>query len=129
MRYTRIVTWIDAGALTNGAGLSSLLLLMFASQGSAATIYRCIGPDGNTVYADAPCAPDAKSQQIVTEPLTSTVRSRPPTPSLTPESIAAARDKSARETNAALCSTNAFNEWIKAQGHPLFLMVGTCTLK
>jgi formylglycine-generating enzyme required for sulfatase activity/ankyrin repeat protein len=38
---------------------------------------------------------------------------------LTPAMIAAAQDKSARETSASLCSTKAFNEWIKAQGHPL----------
>jgi ankyrin repeat protein len=33
--------------------------------------------------------------------------------------MAAAQDKSARETAAILCSTHAFNEWIQAQGHPL----------
>ena len=33
--------------------------------------------------------------------------------------IAAAQDKSARETSASLCSMKTFNEWIKAQGHPL----------
>jgi hypothetical protein len=38
---------------------------------------------------------------------------------LTPGMFAAAQDKSARETKAILCSTKAFNEWIKAQGHPL----------
>ena len=49
----------------------------------------------------------------------------PPAPSqtpnapLTPAMIAAAQDKSARETKAILCGTKTFNEWIKAQGHPL----------
>ena len=44
-----------------------------------------------------------------------------PTPNapLTPASIAAVQDKSARETKATLCGTKAFNEWIRAQGHPL----------
>jgi ankyrin repeat protein len=44
-----------------------------------------------------------------------------PTPNapLTPATFAAAQDKSARETKAILCSTKTFNEWIKAQGHPL----------
>jgi ankyrin repeat protein len=42
-----------------------------------------------------------------------------PNAPLSPATIAAAQDKSARETSANLCSTKAFNEWIKAQGHPL----------
>ena len=44
-----------------------------------------------------------------------------PTPNapLTPAMIAAAQDKSARETKATLCGVKVFNEWIKAQGHPL----------
>jgi ankyrin repeat protein len=36
-----------------------------------------------------------------------------------PAIIAAAQDKSAREIKASLCSTKTFNDWIKAQGHPL----------
>ena len=44
-----------------------------------------------------------------------------PTPNapLTPATFATAQDRSARETKAILCSTKTFNEWIKAQGHPL----------
>jgi ankyrin repeat protein len=48
-----------------------------------------------------------------------TAPSPPTTGPLTPEFIAAARDKSARETSAALCASNNFNEWVKTQGHPL----------
>jgi Ankyrin repeats (3 copies)/Ankyrin repeat len=33
--------------------------------------------------------------------------------------IAAAQDKSARETKASLCSTKIFNDWVKSQGHPV----------
>jgi len=44
---------------------------------------------------------------------------RTPNTPLTPAMIAAAQEKSARETKASVCSMNAFNEWIKAQGHPL----------
>jgi ankyrin repeat protein len=42
-----------------------------------------------------------------------------PYTSLPPATFAAAQDKSSRETKAILCSTKAFNEWIKIQGHPL----------
>ena len=120
MQYTRIVTWISTGVrLANAAGLSGLLALILVSPGSAATIHRCIGPDSNTIYADVPCGADAKATQVVTAPPAPTAPSPPTTKSLTPEIIAAARDHSARETSAALCSSNNFNEWIKAQGHPL----------
>lgn len=47
------------------------------------------------------------------------VPAQTPNTPLTPTTFAAAQDKSARETKAILCSTKAFNEWIKAQGHPL----------
>jgi len=42
-----------------------------------------------------------------------------PNAPLTPAMIAAAQDKSARETKASLCSTKTFNDWIKSQGHPV----------
>jgi len=59
---------------------------------------------------------------IVPQPSATPVPPAPaqtPNAPLTPAMIAAAQDKSARETKAILCGTKAFNEWIKAQGHPL----------
>ncbi len=78
--------------------------------------YKCIAQDGSTVYGDTPCGTDAKPEQAVLAPPTP-APSTPKSPS--PETIAAARDKAARESSALTCSTQAFNEWIKSQGHPL----------
>jgi ankyrin repeat protein len=116
----RIVTCKGAGArLANTASASALLALILVSSESSAAIYRCTGPDGNTVYADTPCGSDAKPQPIVQAPPAPTVSPPPTSAPLSAETIAAAKDKSAREASASLCSTRAFNEWIKAQGHPL----------
>jgi ankyrin repeat protein len=86
---------------------------------SQTAIYKCTAQDGSAVYAGEPCGSDAKPQEVVRPPAPPAPPSRPTTPSLTPEIIAAAKDQSARETSAIVCSTQAFNEWIKAQGHPL----------
>ncbi len=124
--YTRIATCIGARALlAHPASAAALLALSLFSSESSAAIYKCAGPDGNTVYADTPCGSDAKPPQRVTAPQVPTAPPAPPISSpptsiaLSPEMVAAVRDKSAREGSASLCSTRAFNEWIKAQGHPL----------
>lgn len=96
-----------------------IILLLGHSPLCLAAIYKCTAQDGSTIYGDTPCGPDAKSQQVTPAPRPSTAPVTATSNSLTPETIAAARDKSARETSALLCSTKAFNEWIKAQGHPL----------
>ena len=95
------------------------LAVVLASPANSATIYKCTGPDGNTIFADAPCGSDAKAQESVSQPRLSTGTAPSAPKPLSAEASPAARDKSARETSASLCGARAFNEWIKAQGHPL----------
>jgi len=45
-----------------GLPLAAALLLLAQSPICFATIYKCDGQDGATIYADAPCGPDAKPQ-------------------------------------------------------------------
>jgi ankyrin repeat protein len=94
--------------------------LSIVASTSYAAIYKCAAKDGSTTYSDQPCDNKPEVVQVTPEPLHSkpAPATQPLTP-LSPATIAAARDNSARETNASLCSTKAFNEWIKAQGHPL----------
>ena len=94
-------------------------VLILISSGSSAATYKCTGPDGSTSFTDTPCDPKATQQVIVAPasrapPVQSTAGSSP-----TPESIAATRDRSARETSALLCVQRNFNDWVKSQGHPL----------
>ena len=120
MEPTRIVTSVVAGAqLANTVWASTLLALFLISPVASAATYKCAGADGSTVYADTPCGPDAKAQQAITATPSATAPSLPtPTP-LTPEIIAAAKDKSERESLAMQCSVQRFNAWVKAQGRPL----------
>jgi Domain of unknown function (DUF4124)/Ankyrin repeats (3 copies)/Ankyrin repeat len=99
--------------------LAAILLLFAHSPICLAAIYKCTGQDGKMIYGDTPCATDVKSEQITTAPPPPTTPVPSATRSPIPDTMAAARDKSARETSALLCSTKAFNEWIKALGHPL----------
>ena len=113
---------------------SALVLYLVVTPTSYAAIYKCAAKDGSTTYSDQPCDNKPEVVQVTPDPLHS--KSALPTPPLaapaampaqpqssstplTPAMIAAARDKSARETSASLCSMKTFNEWIRAQGHPL----------
>jgi len=81
--------------------IGALLILLTLASTTYATVYKCTATDGSTAYSDQPCDTEAQAIQV------------------RPAMIAAAQDKSARETKASLCSTKTFNDWIKAQGHPL----------
>lgn len=111
-----------------------LFMLLILAPTADATVYKCAAKDGSTTYSDQPCDANAQAIQVTPEPLHSTPNSRAqstgpgngqfnqaqtPNAPLTPAMMAAAQDKSARETKAAICSTKIFNDWIKAQGHPL----------
>ena len=113
---------------------AAFLLLLTQSPLCFAAIYKCTAKDGSTTYSDQPCDNKPEVVQVTPEPLHSkSALATPPlapagiTPTqpqgtntpLSPAMIAAAQKKSARETSALQCSTKAFNEWIKAQGHPL----------
>jgi ankyrin repeat protein len=114
--------------------IGALLILLTLAPTAYATVYKCTAKDGSTAYSDQPCDTNAQVIQVTPEPLHSTPRATvprntatplPQTPAQTPNGpltsamMAAAQDKSARETKASLCSTKAFNDWIKVQGHPL----------
>jgi ankyrin repeat protein len=120
MKHTRVGTSVVAGAqLADTAWASALLALVLISPVTSAATYKCAGTDGSTVYADTPCGPGAKAQQAVTATPSAVAPSRPTATPLTPEIIAAAQDKSAREAMAMQCSDQRFNSWVKAQGRPL----------
>jgi ankyrin repeat protein len=85
--------------------IGALLILLTLPPTTYATVYKCTAKDGSTAYSDQPCDTNAQAQT--------------PNAPLTPAIIAAAQDKSERETKAILCSTRIFNDWIKSQGHPL----------
>lgn len=91
-------------------------------------VYKCVAEDGSTTYSDVPCGQNARiidvtpgpSHPKAASPHPPVFGSQPEQPrNLTPATIAAARDKSVRETRAMLCSTQTFNAWIKAQGRSL----------
>ncbi|HEY0801540.1 MAG TPA: ankyrin repeat domain-containing protein, partial [Steroidobacteraceae bacterium] len=110
-----------------------LLLLLAVAPKAHAAVYKCTALDGSITYSDQPCGANAQAIQVTPQPLHAAPVSAPQplgpgqvrvnqpqtTTPLTPALIAAARDRSARETSASLCATKAFNNWIKAQGHPL----------
>ena len=108
--------------------LTAGVLAMGLVATAHSAVYKCAAKDGSTTYSDMPCGQNAQAVDVTPDPL----HSKPETPqsiapgppsgqpvNLTPAMIAAAQDKSARETSASVCSTKAFNEWIKAQGRPL----------
>ena len=116
--------------------IGALLILLTLAPTTYATVFKCTAKNGSTAYSDQPCDTNAQAIQVTPEPLHSTSSSsaqstapgngqlpqagaRTPNATLTPAMIAAAQDKSARETKAILCSTKSFNDWIKSQGHPL----------
>jgi len=105
--------------------MGALFLLLAPISATYAAVYKCTAKDGSTTYSDQPCDTNAQPIQVTPDALhttpKSTTQSAAPTPNapLTPAMIAAAQDKSTRETSASVCSMKAFNEWIKAQGHPL----------
>jgi ankyrin repeat protein len=91
-------------------------------------VYKCASKDGSTAYSDVPCDQDAQVVNVTPDPLHSKLANPQPrapgAPTGQPRNVApainaAGQDKSARETSAGLCTTKAFNEWIKAQGLPL----------
>lgn len=110
----------------------AFFLLLAQIPTAYAAVYKCTAKDGSTAYSDQPCDTNAQAIQITPDPLHSKPVTAAPTLAppvtmprqgastpLSPAMIAAAQDKSARETTASICSMKAFNEWIKAQGHPL----------
>ena len=108
--------------------VGALLVLLTLTPATHAAVYKCIGTDGSTAYSDQPCDANAQAVQVTPEPLHSTPNSTAQATApgrqtqnapLTPAMIAAAREKSARETQAIRCSTRTFNDWIKFQGRPL----------
>lgn len=108
--------------------IGALLILLTLAPTTYATVYKCTDKDGSTTYSDQPCDANAQAVQVTPEPLHSTPNSTAQATApgrqtqnapLTPAMIAAAQEKSARETKATLCSTRTFNDWIKSQGHPL----------
>jgi hypothetical protein len=108
--------------------IGALLILLTLAPTAYATVYKCAAKDGSTAYSDQPCDTNAQVIQVTPEPLHSSPNparqstapgNAPGNAPLTPAVIAAAQDKSARETQASLCSSRIFNDWIKAQGHPL----------
>jgi len=126
LAHSLMVISKGAGArLLNVASVAALLTLILAASPSLAAVYKCTNLDGSTTYGDTPCGSDAKPPQAVTAPQVLTAPPAPPLSSQgaattrSPETVPPANDKSARETSALLCSTRAYNEWIKAQGHPL----------
>jgi formylglycine-generating enzyme required for sulfatase activity/ankyrin repeat protein len=131
---TPIIQSRSGPRLPRGLRICALFLLLSQIQTTYAAIYKCAAKDGSSTYSDQPCDNKPEVVQVTPDPLHS--KSALTTPSLAPAAmtptrpqgtntplspaiIAAAQDKSARETSASLCSTRAFNEWIKAQGHPL----------
>ncbi|MFW6342929.1 MAG: DUF4124 domain-containing protein, partial [Halothiobacillaceae bacterium] len=48
----------------------ALLLLVggLPTQGMGSEIYRCTGPDGGTIFSDAPCGADAEPMQVEAPP-------------------------------------------------------------
>jgi ankyrin repeat protein len=116
----------DGRVKTHFLTASLLAIGLIATAHSA--VYKCAAKDGSTTYSDMPCDQNAQVVDVTPDPL----HSKPATPqprvpsspagqprNLTPSIIAAAQDKSARETSASLCSTKVFNDWIKVQGLPL----------
>jgi len=108
--------------------IGALLILLTLPPTTYATVYKCTAKDGSAAYSDQPCDTSAQAIQVTPEPLHSTPNSTAQSTApgngqlnapLTPAIIAAAQDKSARETKASLCSTKTFNDWIKSLGHPL----------
>lgn len=93
--------------------IGALVILLTLAPTCYAAVYKCAAKDGSTAYSDQPC--DTNAQAV---DLSQAALQKPNTP-MTPAMIAAAQDKSARETKASLCSSTTFNDWIKAQGHPL----------
>jgi ankyrin repeat protein len=109
-----------------------VLLLMSVATRVDAGVYKCSAADGTTTYSDQPCAPNAQTVQVTPAPLHSAPTFGPKAPGpgqsgeraqrdapLTPATIAAAQEKSARETRATLCASRAFNTWIRVQARPL----------
>jgi ankyrin repeat protein len=120
--------------LARGLRTSAFVLFLVVTPTSYAAVYKCAAKDGSTAYSDQPCDNKPEVVQVTPDPLhTKPALATPPlTPAATkptqqqststpssPAMIAPAQDKSARETSASSCSMKAFNEWIKAQGHPL----------
>ena len=99
--------------------IGTLLILLTLAPTTYAIVYKCTAKDGSIAYSDQPCDTNAQAIQVTPEPLHSTPNSTAQSAALTPTMIAAAQDKSARETKATLCSSKTFDEWIKAEGHPL----------
>ena len=46
------------------AFLGSMLIASFACSASAANAYKCVKPDGSTIFSDSPCGANAKSVAI-----------------------------------------------------------------
>jgi ankyrin repeat protein len=98
--------------------LGALLLLLTLTTSANAAVYKCAAKDGSTTFSDQPCEQNAQVIQVKPEPLDSTPKGSATPQVLNPQPIGAARVMSEREKIASLCSTNAFNDWIKTQGHP-----------
>jgi ankyrin repeat protein len=118
MQIQTIQSGIDS-RLAGAVRLCALLLFLIVAPTAYAAVYKCAAKDGSTTYSDMPCELNSQAVEVKPAPL-HTTPAAPPTPlALNPQSIAAAREKSEREKIASLCSTKDFNDWIKAQGHPL----------
>jgi ankyrin repeat protein len=108
--------------------LTANLLVIGLVATAQAAVYKCAAKDGGTAYSDTPCDQTAQVVEVKPDPLHSKSAAQQPSVrgaptgqalKLSPAALAAARDNSAREISASLCSTKAFNLWIKEQGSPL----------
>jgi hypothetical protein len=109
--YSRIVTSIWAEArLVNAAPAFTLFALILIAPASAAGIYKCTGADGNTTYADTPCAPDAQAVRV--DPSTP---SQKPSPAKSPLAPWQAQINESLEKMATQCETSEYNNWHRFQ--------------
>ena len=109
--YSRIVTSIWAEArLVNAAPAVTLLALILIAPASAAGIYKCTGANGNTTYADTPCAPDAQAVRV--DPSTP---SQTPSPANSPLAPWQAQINESIEKMATQCETSEYNNWRRFQ--------------
>lgn len=118
MRFSRSATFTRALSAMGSAICAAALLTLLPSVVSAAT-YKCVAQDGGITFTDRPCPGDAVTQSAVSAgPSSAGPPGSPPGPPSS-DTVRAAKDLSARETNALQCGTKQFNAWIASQGHPL----------
>jgi len=107
--------------LTALGALATLLHWMVAHAGAA---YRCIAPDGSTVYADMPCGANSQPQVLPTapsrtKPALAPPRVGPPNSVFNGNSRPPPLSENERQTQALVCTTDKFNAYIRTLPRPL----------